>query len=95
MRIERAAIMSVSVNGSFAAPNGAAFKNISAQYLSPAFSGSCGRCRLNLGDRPFAHAPPDDCVYVSVHDFHRRKAGTTSVPGGSQEKESTQQCSIS
>ena len=88
MRIERAAIMSVSVNGSFAAPNGAAFKDISAQYLSPAFSGSCDRCRLNLGDRPFAHAPPDDGVYVSVHDFHRRKA----------EKESTQhvkQCLIS
>jgi hypothetical protein len=98
MRIERAAIMSVSVNGSFAAPNGAAFKDISAQYLSPAFSGSCDRCRLNLGNRPFAHAPPDDGVYVSVHDFHRRKAETTSVPGGSQEKESTQhvkQCSIS
>ena len=98
MRIERAAIMSVSVNGSFAAPNGAAFKGISAQYLSPAFSGLFGRCRLNLGDRPFAHAPPDDGVYVSVHDFHRRKAETTSVPGRSQEKESTQhvkQCSIS
>ena len=88
MRIERAAIMIVSVNGSFAEPNGAAFHSISAQYLSPAFSGSCDRCRLNLGDRPFAHAPPDDGVCVSVHDFHRRKA----------EKESTQhvkQCLIS
>ncbi len=69
-RTAGAAVLSVSVNGSFAAPNGPAFTAIDALYLSPALSGSGGRFRLNLGDRPFAHAPPEDGDYVSVHAFH-------------------------
>ena len=71
MRTAGAAVMSVSVNGSFAAPNGVAFSDINAVFLSPAFSGD-GRYRVNFGDRPFAHAPPDG-EYTSVHDFHRQR----------------------
>jgi hypothetical protein len=101
MRTARAAIMSISINGTFAAPNGAAFNNISAHSLSPAFSGSCDRCRLNFGDRPFAHAPPDNGVYVSLHNFQRLKTATSvpqELPSGIQEKEYSQhvkQCLIS
>jgi hypothetical protein len=68
MRTAGAAALSVSVNGSFAAPNGVAFNAIDAPYLSPSFSGN-GRYRINFGDRPFSHAPPDT-AYVSVHQFH-------------------------
>ena len=68
MRTAGAAVFSVSVNGSFAAPNGVAFTAIDAPYLSPSFTGS-GSCRINFGDRPFSHAPPD-AGYVSVHQFH-------------------------
>jgi hypothetical protein len=70
MRTAGAASMSVSVNGSFAAPNGHTFASIDAPYLSPAFTG-LGRYRVNFGDRPFVHAPPDG-DYTSVHDFHRQ-----------------------
>jgi hypothetical protein len=73
MRTAGAAVLSVSVNGSFAAPNGPAFTAIDAPYLSPALSGSGGRYRLNLGDRPFVHAPPEDGDYVSVHAFHHQQ----------------------
>ncbi len=72
MRTADAAIFSVSVNGSFAAPNGPAFTDIHAPYLSPAFSGDGGRYRVNFGDRPFVHAPPD-AEYVSVHQFYRQQ----------------------
>ena len=68
IRTAGAAAFSVSVNGSFAAPNGAAFTAIDAPYLSPSFTGD-GRYRVNFGDRPFSHAPPD-AAYVSVHQFH-------------------------
>ena len=68
MRTAGAAVFSVSVNGSFAAPNGVAFTAIDAPYLSPSFTGD-GRYRINFGDRPFSHAPPD-ADYVSVHQFH-------------------------
>ena len=72
MRTAGAAVMSVSVNGSFGDPNGVAFNNISAAYLSPAFTGY--RCyRANMGDRPFLHAPPD-AEYVSVQEFDQRNA---------------------
>ena len=71
MRTAGAAVMRVSVNGSFGAPNGVAFSDINAPFLSPAFSGD-GRYRVNFGDRPFAHAPPDG-EYTSVHDFHRQQ----------------------
>ena len=57
-----------AVNGSFAAPNGAAFSSIAAPFLSPALSGF-GLYRVNFGERPFEHAPPD-AEHVSVHAFH-------------------------
>jgi hypothetical protein len=66
MREKDRAKMSVSVNGSFAAPNGLAFDAISAACLSPAFSASFGTFRINFGDSPFKHYPPD-AFYVSVH----------------------------
>ncbi len=71
MRTAAAAAMSVSVNGSFAAPNGPAFTAIDAPYLSPAFTG-CGVHRVNFGDRPFLHEPPD-AEYVSVHEFNKQQ----------------------
>jgi hypothetical protein len=60
---------SVSVNGSFAAPNGVAFSGIDACFLSPALSGD-GRYQVNFGDRPFAHPLPS-ADFMSVHDFRR------------------------
>jgi hypothetical protein len=51
-------------------PNGPAFTAFDAPYLSPALSAAGGRYRFNLGDRPFAHAPPDDGDYMSVRMFH-------------------------
>jgi ankyrin repeat protein len=71
MRTAGAAVMRVSVNGSFGAPNGVAFSDMNAPFLSPAFSGY-GRYRVNFGDRPFAHAPPEG-EYTSVHEFHRQR----------------------
>lgn len=68
------AVFSVSVNGSFAAPTGLAFGAIDAAYLSPAFTGH-GQYRLNLGDRPFAFAPPDE-GYGSVSLYMRRRLET-------------------
>ncbi len=47
-----------SVNGSFDAPNGVAFTDASAEPLELLAAGQCGRYRVNLSDRPFAHAPP-------------------------------------
>jgi hypothetical protein len=67
------ASMSVSVDGSFGAPNGLAFHNLAPKYhwLSPAFSGSGGRFGINFGDKPFMHKPPDVNHslpwFVSVH----------------------------
>ena len=57
--------ISFSVNGSFKAPNGMAFENINAEWLSPGLSGE-GSLAVNFGDRPFKCSPPDDS-YVSVH----------------------------
>jgi len=73
MRTAGAAVLSVSVNGSFAAPNGVAFTGIDAPFLSPAFSAFGGLFRLNLGHRPFAHAVPDHIapLTTSVHQFHQ------------------------
>jgi hypothetical protein len=71
MRTAGAAAMSVSVNGSFAAPNGPAFTDMQAAHLSPAFTGD-GRYRVNFGERPFVHAPPD-ADYMSVHAFHMQQ----------------------
>jgi hypothetical protein len=68
MRVVGSSVMSISVNGSFDAPNGAAFSDINAPYLSPAFSGY-GCFRLNFGDRPFAHGPMD-AIVTSVSAFH-------------------------
>jgi tetratricopeptide (TPR) repeat protein len=71
MRAAGGAVLSVSVNGSFAAPNGVAFSGIDARYLSPALSGD-GRYQVNFGDRPFANPLPS-ADFVSVHDFNRGK----------------------
>ena len=65
MRSPSSIVFSISANGSFADPYGIAFGDISATYLSPAFSGY-GQFSVNFGDRPFAHAPPEG-DYVSVH----------------------------
>ena len=70
MRTVGAAVLSVGVNGSFAAPNGVAFAAIGAPSLSPALSASGGRYRLNFGERPFAHTPCDVGDFVSVHAFY-------------------------
>jgi len=67
MRTAGAAIMSVSVNGSFAEPNGVVFSDIGAPYLSPALTGH-GLYHVNFGDRPFEHAPPCS-EFESVHCF--------------------------
>jgi hypothetical protein len=73
MRDAQAAVLSISVNGSFEKPNGVAFSDISAPYLSPAFSGY-GQFSVNFGDRPFVHAAPH-ADYVSVHAAHQVNTG--------------------
>ena len=53
--------MHVSVNGSFAAPNGVVFEldpDAAGHGLFAAFSGAVGKVRYNLGEAPFKHAPP-------------------------------------
>jgi hypothetical protein len=67
MRAAGGAVLSVSVNGSFAAPNGVAFSGIDGGYLSPALSGF-GRYQVNFGDRAFAQPLPS-ADFMSVHDF--------------------------
>jgi hypothetical protein len=59
--------LSLSVNGSFAQPNGVAFEGIAAKWLSPALSSQGGGYRVNFGDKAFQHSPPDD-GYMSVQD---------------------------
>ena len=66
-----AKILSISVNGSFAAPNGVMFSDIRAEWLSPALTGSEGQYRVNFGDTPFKFSPPDS-AYVSFHDLQAR-----------------------
>ena len=78
MRAAGAAVISVSVNGSFAAPNGPVFTAIDASYLSPAFTGY-GCHRVNFGDRQFLHAPPD-AEYVSVHEFNKQQRRPQQQP---------------
>jgi hypothetical protein len=79
MRTAGDAAMSVSVNGSFASPNGLAFSGIDAPFLSPALSGT-GRHRVNFGDRPFAHAPPGP-EFASVHEFGQLQRVDGQVEG--------------
>ena len=53
--------MHVSLNGSFAAPNGDVFQlapDAVGDGLFAAFSGISGTVRYNLGEVPFRHAPP-------------------------------------
>lgn len=90
MRTAGAAVLSVSVNGSFAAPNGVAFTGIDVPFLSPAFSAFGGLFRLNLGHRPFKHTPPEDTAQstVSVHLFHHLV--TTSVRDISKHRAASQ-----
>jgi hypothetical protein len=89
MRTAGAAVLSVSVNGSFSAPNGVAFAGIDASFLSPAFSAT-GLFRLNLGHRPFAHEAPEDIApfTVSVHQYHQLV--TTAVDDISKHQAATQ-----
>jgi hypothetical protein len=51
----------VSVNGSFDAPSGLVFEldaGATRGGLLPAFPGTRGTVRCNLGGRPFLHPPP-------------------------------------
>jgi hypothetical protein len=58
--------ISFAVNGSFNAPLGVAFVNITAEWIAPAFTGSNGfHVVVNFGHLPFKHSPPDG-TYVSV-----------------------------
>ena len=53
--------MHVSLNGSFAAPNGDVFElapDAVGDGLFAAFSGISGTVRYNFGEVPFRHAPP-------------------------------------
>jgi hypothetical protein len=53
--------MHVSVNGSFAAPNGVVFElapDAVRDGLFAALTGSFGKVRFNLGESAFRHAPP-------------------------------------
>jgi len=53
--------MHVSVNGSFAAPNGVVFElapDAVRDGLFAALAGSSGKVRFNLGESAFRHAPP-------------------------------------
>jgi hypothetical protein len=60
----------VSVNGSFAPPNGLVFElqsEAAEAGLYAAFSGSTGKVRCNLGEAPFKHAPPSADFTGFVH----------------------------
>jgi hypothetical protein len=85
MRQAGAAVMSVSVNGSFKPPNGVAFEGIPAPYLSPSLTASGHgpsdpsipewkvgpeQYRVNFGERTFDFAPPNDASYMSIHTFN-------------------------
>lgn len=62
----------LSVNGSYEEPNGLAFVGVAARWLSPALSAQGGRFRVNFGDKPFRHSPPQDNEdgggYISVQE---------------------------
>jgi len=65
--------MLVSVNGSFDAPNGLVFEldaSAAEACLFPAFSGSTGTVRCNLGDRPLLYQPPSPS-FSAFYDFDR------------------------
>ena len=59
--------VSFSVKGDYREPCGAAFSNIDipAGWIMPALSSQTGTYRINFGDRPFLHTPPDES-YQSV-----------------------------
>jgi hypothetical protein len=67
MRSSGASILRVSVNGSFDAPNGVAFADISAQPLEAFAAGDGGCFRINWGERPFTHTPPGFDVSGTNH----------------------------
>ena len=72
--------MHVSVNGSFAAPNGIVFEfapDAVRDGLFAAFSGKKGKVRYNLGEAPFKHAPP-------AADYQGFVAFETSLPSIAQ-----------
>ena len=63
--------MLVSVNGSFAAPNGVVFElapDSVRDGLFAAFTGQRGRVRYNLGEVPFKYAPPSP-EFVAFSEF--------------------------
>ena len=63
--------MLVSVNGSFAAPNGVVFElapDSVRDGLYAAFSGSIGKVRYNLGEVSFKYAPPSP-EFVAFSEF--------------------------
>jgi ankyrin repeat protein len=64
--------MHVSVNGSFAVPNGLVFQlapDAVGDGLFAAFSGQTGKVRFNLGEADFRHAPPAaDCQEYVAFD---------------------------
>jgi hypothetical protein len=60
----------VSVNGSFAAPNGVVFglaPEAVRDGLFAAITGSSGKLRCNLGEAAFKHAPPSADFTAFVH----------------------------
>ena len=60
----------VSVNGSFAAPNGVVFELAPEDVrdgLFAAITGSSGKLRCNLGEGAFKHAPPSADFTAFVH----------------------------
>jgi len=60
----------VSVNGSFAAPNGVVFElapEAVRDGLFAAITGHAGKVRCNLGEAAFKHAPPSADFTAFVH----------------------------
>mmetsp|Transcript_96936 Transcript_96936/g.145212 ORF Transcript_96936/g.145212 Transcript_96936/m.145212 type:complete len:89 (+) Transcript_96936:1870-2136(+) len=63
----------VSVNGSYEAPNGVVFneKDIKCDipWVSPGLTSQSGTFNVNFGERPFKFAPPSN-TYKSVHEIN-------------------------
>lgn len=75
--------LSLSVNGSFDAPNGVGFEDIKfGDWLSPALTSSHSSVKVNFGQRSFKHSGPDD-TYVSVHSVVSTSTAvaTPATPG--------------
>ena len=68
-------------NGKWSSPMGLAFKGLRARGgLLPALSGKRARVRVNLGDQPWAHGPPDEAFMgVSTASLVRVALPATSA----------------